>query len=90
MVTGVEVIEPIGAFYIFPSIEKFVGRRTPQGHVIQNSTDFASALLESEGVALVPGVEFGMEGYIRISYTVSDARLEDAMNRFKKFATSLT
>jgi aspartate aminotransferase len=89
-VPNIELSEPQGAFYIFPSIEKYFGKRSAAGIVINNSTDFASGLLEAEGVAIVPGVEFGMEGYARISYTVADNRLEDAMERFKRFAMSLS
>lgn len=89
-IPGLEVIEPTGAFYAWPCIEKFFGTSTAQGQVINNSTDFASALLDSEGVAVVPGIEFGLEGYFRLSYTLSEKRLGESLVRIRRFITSLT
>jgi len=74
---GFDVIKPDGAFYLFPSIQKF--------H--QNSFDFALELLEKARVAVVPGSAFSSygEGFIRISYAYSLKELEEAFNRIEAF-----
>ncbi|NGQ94125.1 aminotransferase A [Brevibacillus sp. SYP-B805] len=74
---GLEVTKPQGAFYIFPSVRKFG----------MGSFDFATKLLETEKLAVVPGDAFSAfgEGYIRISYAYSMAQLEEGMNRLERF-----
>ena len=73
--------EPLGAFYIFPDIS--VTGLT--------SDEFATKLLMSEKLAVVPGTAFGNsgEGFIRISYAYSIAQLREAMNRIEHFLESL-
>jgi aminotransferase len=76
-----EVVEPEGAFYIFPSIKK----------TGLTSTDFAEKLLHQEQVAVIPGSafsEFG-EGFIRISYAQSMKELEDGLDGIERFLTSI-
>ncbi len=86
---NIEFLEPQGAFYFWPSIEKFLGRRTPQGTEIKTSTEFSAALLDLEGVAVVPGIEFGMEGFVRLSYALNEKRLCEGMSRIQRFVSSL-
>lgn len=78
---GIDVILPKGAFYIFPSIEKFG----------MPSYDFAMRLLKEGGVAAVPGSAFTKygEGFVRISYAYSMAVLEEGMNRLEQFIQTL-
>ena len=73
--------EPLGAFYIFPSIQKFG----------LNSDDFATKLLENQKLAVVPGTAFGDsgEGFIRISYAYSIDQLREAVDRIEKFVSGL-
>ncbi|MCC6277484.1 MAG: pyridoxal phosphate-dependent aminotransferase [Oligoflexia bacterium] len=85
-----EVAESQGAFYLFPDVSQCFGSKSKSGKIINNSHDFAAALLEDEKVALVPGIEFGAEGFVRISYTVSEKGLIEAMNRLKRFCQQLT
>jgi aspartate aminotransferase len=89
-IPGLDVIEPTGAFYAWPRIDPFFGTKTAQGLPINNSTEFSAALLESEGVAVVPGIEFGLEGYFRLSYTLSEKRLAEGLVRIRRFITSLS
>ena len=72
-----EVVEPKGAFYVFPSIKKFN----------MTSEEFATRLLHEEKVACVPGSAFGIggEGYIRISYCYSDEELNMALDKINTF-----
>ena len=78
---GLTTIKPTGAFYIFPSIEKY-------GF---DSFTFATRLLKEGGVAVVPGSAFTMyaEGYIRISYAYAMPVLEKGMDRLEKFLQKL-
>jgi len=80
---GLECNAPNGAFYIFPSCEKLIGLRTQAGKIINNSSDFSTYLLEEVGVAVVPGIAFGMENFFRISYATSDEILKEAGSRIK-------
>ncbi len=78
---GLECFEPYGAFYVFPCIKEFG----------MTSDEFASAFLEAEHVAAVPGNAFGDsgEGFLRISYAYSMDVLKEAMVRMKRFITKL-
>lgn len=73
--------EPLGAFYIFPSIKKFK----------MTSDEFATKLLEKEKLAVVPGTAFGNsgEGFIRISYAYSIEQLREALDRIEHFISEL-
>ena len=78
---GLEVNEPKGAFYVFPSIKKFN----------MSSEEFCLKLLNEEKIACVPGSSFGIggEGYIRISYCYSMEELKKALLELKKFINKL-
>lgn len=78
---GLETAEAKGAFYLFPSIEKFN----------MSSMEFCTKLLYEGGVACVPGSAFGNlgEGYMRISYCYSDEELCESLNRLEKFINKL-
>ncbi len=88
-IEGISCLVPEGAFYLYPSIEGLIGKRTPEGHEISNDTDFVTYLLEKEGVAVVPGVAFGLSPYFRLSYATSTESLEKACARIKTFCESL-
>src|SRR5690606_20834554 len=86
---GVGLIEPQGAFYIWPNVSAYFGKSF-KGRVIENSKDFAELLLEDQKVAAVPGIEFGTEGFLRISYALSEDRMREAVQRLGKFLSTLT
>ncbi len=86
---GIECPVPEGAFYVYPSIRKLIGTRTPQGKPIATDEDFANELLNAEGVAVVHGAAFGLSPFFRISYATSDTVLEDACGRIQRFCGSL-
>ena len=65
---------PSGAFYVYPSCAGIIGKKTPNGEIIDNSDEkFMNYLLESEGVAGVHGEAFGLSPYFRLSYATSEA-----------------
>ncbi len=88
--SGLHCPKPEGAFYVYPSCEKLLGRRAPSGSVISSDLDFTNELLDAEGVAVVQGEAFGLSPFFRISYATSDAVLEDACTRIQRFCASLT
>ncbi|SLN47633.1 pyridoxal phosphate-dependent aminotransferase [Roseisalinus antarcticus] len=88
-VDGIDCATPEGAFYVYPSIAGLIGRRTPAGKVIATDEDFAMALLEEGGVAVVFGAAFGLSPAFRVSYACSDEMLEDACARIGRFCAGL-
>lgn len=78
---GLDCFEPLGAFYTFPSIQRFG----------MTSDEFANRLLKEEKVAVVPGTAFGDsgEGYLRISYAYSLKNLKEALGRLERFVNRL-
>jgi aspartate aminotransferase len=87
--TGITCRTPEGAFYVYPSCAGTIGKTTPDGEKVENDSDFCTLLLEKEGVAVVPGVAFGLEPYFRISYATSTEELTDACERIQRFCASL-
>jgi aspartate aminotransferase len=81
--------EPDGAFYAFPRISAYYGRRY-DGQVVDGSMAFSRLLLEHEKVATVPGLAFGDDAHVRLSYATSMAQIEEAMNRLERFLSHLT
>ncbi|MDO9222137.1 MAG: pyridoxal phosphate-dependent aminotransferase [Caulobacter sp.] len=88
--SGIHCPTPEGAFYVYPSVAGLIGKTAPSGKVIETDEDFASELLESEGVAVVHGAAFGLSPYFRISYATSEAVLEDACGRIQRFCGNVT
>ena len=86
---GISCPRPDGAFYVFPSVEKLIGKKTEDGVVIETDGDFVTQLLEKEGVAVVHGTAFGQGPNFRLSYAESDDKLRDACERIQRFCNSL-
>ena len=81
-IEGLKVNEPEGAFYVFPDVTAFFGKKF-NGKSIDNATDFCLFLLEQAEVALVTGDAFGNPNCIRFSYATSEATLSEALKRIK-------
>jgi len=88
-IPGMHSIVPDGAFYVFPSVTDWLGKKTPDGTVLADDVAVCEWLLEAAGVALVPGTAFGSPGHVRFSYAVSQDTLEDAVKRIAKAAATL-
>jgi aspartate aminotransferase len=86
---GLYCPRPDGAFYVYPSCAGAIGRRTPQGRVIETDSDFVDYLLEAEGVAVVQGVAFGLSPHFRISYATSTEALAEACTRIQRACAAL-
>jgi aspartate aminotransferase len=83
-IEGVECSEPTGAFYCFPDVASHYGRSI-NGMRINGSMDFAKALLEQANVALVPGLPFGCDGNVRLSFACSIEQITKGLDRLEKW-----
>jgi len=86
---GITCSRPEGAFYVYPSCAGTIGKRTPDGKVIETDEDFTSYLLTEGGVSTVCGAAFGLAPYFRISYAASTESLEEACRRIQKACGAL-
>jgi aspartate aminotransferase len=86
---GLHCPRPEGAFYVYPSCAGTLGKRTPNGKVIENDTQFVEYLLDSVGVAVVQGAAFGLSPHFRVSYATSNEVLRDACTRIQKACAAL-
>lgn len=86
---GISCLIPEGAFYLYPSVQGCLGKKTPDGKEIKTDGDFVTALLENEGVAVVQGEAFGLSPYFRLSYATSTEQLQKACDRIVRFCASL-
>ena len=89
-IEGIRVMNPDGAFYVFPNCEALLGRRSPQGKTLATDLDLCMYFLEEAGVALVPGGAFELPGHVRISYAAADAVLEEGMRRIAAACAALS
>ena len=90
-IPGLVCPRPQGAFYVFPDISFAFGKtHQPSGKKIANDFDFCDALLESKGVACVPGSAFGEPRALRISYTCPTPQLLPGLQRFQEFCSELS
>ena len=83
-IPGVTCGEPLGAFYVFPDVSATYGR-TVNGKQIKDSLTFAQILLEEARVAVIPGVAFGEDRCIRLSYATGETVIQSGIERIAKF-----
>jgi len=86
---GIVCPKPEGAFYVYPSCAGTIGKTSAGGKKITSDEDFATALLEEEGVAVVHGAAFAGSPAFRISYATSTEALEEACRRIQRFCGSM-
>ena len=87
-IPGIKTNTPDGAFYIFPDISHYFGKRDGE-NTISNSSDFCMYILNDAHVALVAGEAFGSPNCVRISYAASEENLTEAVKRMKKSLAKL-
>jgi len=88
-ITGLRCFPPQGAFYLFVSIAGHLGKTSSSGKELATDVDWAMALMEEQGVSVVPGSAFGTDGYFRLSFAAADQDLAQACERIKKFSEGL-
>ncbi|RZF29764.1 aminotransferase class I/II-fold pyridoxal phosphate-dependent enzyme [Paraburkholderia sp. UYCP14C] len=89
-IDGLYCPRPTGAFYVYPSCAGVIGRRTPDGRVIANDSDFVMYLLESQDVGVIQGAAFGLSPAFRISFATSYEQLQEGCRRIAIACESLT
>jgi aspartate aminotransferase len=87
-VQDVSCFNPDGAFYLWINITKCLNKKY-EGKAINDSRDFSYTLLDEQNVIAVPGAEFGMEGYIRLSFAIESLRMTEAFRRMNTFILNL-
>ena len=87
-IDGVSAVEPDGAFYVMLVVGGLYGKKCGD-KTIDGSIAFADALLEKEKVATIPGISFGADDCVRLSYALSDADIEEGLDRIKRFVAEL-
>ncbi len=85
---GVACNVPKGAFYLFPDFSGWVGRSL-NGETIKDSIHLTNLLIDNARIAPVPGAAFGMENFLRFSYAMDRAKLQEGLSRLSEFAASL-
>ena len=87
-IDGLSCRLPSGAFYMMMNVSKTFGKAS-NGNVINGSMDFTTQLLDAQKVAVVPGISFGADGFVRMSYATSLENIKNGLDRIEKFVASL-
>ncbi|MFZ4762856.1 MAG: pyridoxal phosphate-dependent aminotransferase [Alphaproteobacteria bacterium] len=88
-VSGISVLSPRGAFYLYVSCLGLIGKKTPDGKILHSDSDVVGYLLEEEGIACVQGEAFGLSPYFRLSFAVATDILMDACARIERAVKKL-
>lgn len=88
-INGLSIIRPKGAFYIMVCIDKYYGKEI-NGQTINSSLDFSKSILKEENVAVIPGIAFGLDNYIRLSYATSMGIIKEGLDRLEKYLMKLS
>ncbi len=87
-IPGISCTRPGGAFYLFPNVRAFFGK-SYQGKIINQAADLAAVLLADKKVAVVPGIAFGNNNFIRLSYACSMENIKDGLDRITGFLAAV-
>lgn len=87
-IDNLSCVKPEGAFYVMVNISKVLGEKF-NGVTIKDSLTFSQLLLEEEKVALVPGIAFGVDEFVRLSYATSVENIKEGLNRIEKFIKNI-
>ena len=85
-IEGITCTKPKGAFFVFPNVSRMFGRKFG-GQMIRDSASLSELLLAEARVAVVPGIAFGDDNYLRISYATSMENIVEGMDRIEKFVS---
>ena len=87
-IKNLSCVKPEGAFYVMINISNILNKEY-EGAVIKDSLQFSDLLLEKEKVAVVPGIAFGVDNYVRLSYATSIKNIEEGLNRIESFVNGI-
>jgi aspartate aminotransferase len=88
-IPGVSCREPKGAFYAFPDVSAYIGKKSPEGSILDDDVQLCDWLVEVGKVAVVPGSGFGAPGFVRLSYACSMQNIEQGVDRMGKALATL-
>lgn len=88
-IPGLKSYDPPGAFYFYPDLSNFIGKKTPSGETIRDIDHLCHYLLAEGLVAVIPGTAFGTEKHVRISYAYALPILEEGIKRFANALNAL-
>ncbi|MGE6918161.1 aminotransferase class I/II-fold pyridoxal phosphate-dependent enzyme [Achromobacter kerstersii] len=88
-VPGIRCPLPQGAFYVYPSVDGLLGKRTPAGHTLQSDLDVVMYLLDEAGVAVLDGAAYGLSPYLRLSFATSMENIEEGCRRIREACAAL-
>jgi aspartate aminotransferase len=88
-IPGVTCREPKGAFYAFPNVATYLGKKTPEGSILDDDVQLCDWLVEVGKVAVVPGSGFGAPGFVRLSYACSMQNIEHGVDRLGRSLATL-
>lgn len=89
-IPGVKCPRPTGAFYVFPDVSAFFGKKDSKGNTLDTAAALAESLLEETGVAVVPGEDFEGPEHIRLSFATDDESIKNGVARIKTFLEGLS
>jgi len=89
-IPGVTCREPKGAFYAFPDVSAFVGKKTPEGSILDDDVQLCDWLVEVGKVAVVPGSGFGAPGFVRLSYATGMKNIQEGVARLHRSLGTLS
>jgi aspartate aminotransferase len=88
-VPGLNCLDIEGAFYAYPNCAGLIGKRTPEGAVLQSDVDVRNYLLESANVAVLDGAAYGLSPYLRLSFATSTEIITEGCLRIKEACQAL-
>jgi len=88
-IKNIHFVKPEGAFYLFVDVSAYYGKKTAGGVKVSNSVEFCKALLDEQGVAIVPGAAFGWNSCVRFSFTAAFPTISVAIPKFKDFVEGM-
>lgn len=89
-IPGIRCAEPAGAFYVYPSVEGLIGKKTPGGQVLESDLDVSMYLLNEAKVAVMDGTSYGLSPYLRLSFATSIEQIEIGCERIARACANLT
>ncbi len=89
-IPGVKCPKPTGAFYVFPDVSSYFGKKDSTGRVLDTAAALAESLLEQQGVAVVPGEDFEGPEHVRLSFATDEESIKKGVARMSDFLHSLT
>ncbi|MEG1255167.1 pyridoxal phosphate-dependent aminotransferase [Clostridium sp.] len=87
-INNLSCVKPEGAFYVMVNISKLLNKEV-DGTMIKDSLTFSDLLLEKEKVAVIPGIAFGVDNFIRLSYATSIDNIKNGLNRIESFVNGI-